>query len=47
MANSYTTNVQLAMPAPGDRTWNAPVNGNAQVLDSLAWIPMQKKRANI
>jgi hypothetical protein len=36
MANSYTTNVQLAMPAPGDRTWNAPVNGNAQVLDSLA-----------
>jgi hypothetical protein len=24
------------MPAPGDRTWNVPVNGNAQVLDALA-----------
>ena len=36
MANTYTTNVQLAMPAPGDRTWNVPVNGNAQVLDALA-----------
>jgi hypothetical protein len=21
---------------PGDRTWNVPVNGNAQVLDALA-----------
>jgi hypothetical protein len=38
MANNYTPNVQLAMPAPGDRTWNMPVNGNAQVLDSLAPI---------
>jgi hypothetical protein len=36
MANTYTPNVQLAMPAPGDRTWNMPVNGNAQVLDGLA-----------
>ena len=36
MANTYTRNVQLAMPAPGDRTWNVPVNGNAQVLDALA-----------
>ena len=36
MANTYTPNVQLAMPAPGDRTWNMPVNGNAQVLDALA-----------
>jgi hypothetical protein len=36
MANTYTPNVQLAMPAPGDRTWNLPVNGNAQVLDALA-----------
>ena len=36
MANTYTPNVQLAMPAPGDRTWNVPVNGNAQVLDALA-----------
>jgi hypothetical protein len=36
MANTYTINVQLAMPAPGDRTWNVPVNGNALALDSLA-----------
>jgi hypothetical protein len=36
MANTYTPNVQLAMPAPGDRIWNVPVNGNAQVLDALA-----------
>jgi hypothetical protein len=36
MSNSYTPNVQLAMPAPGDRTWNVPVNGNAQILDALA-----------
>ena len=36
MANTYTPNVQLAMPAPGDRTWNMPVNGNALVLDALA-----------
>jgi hypothetical protein len=26
------------MPAPGDRTWNVPVNGNAQLLDALAPI---------
>ena len=36
MANTYTPNVQLAMPAPGDRTWNMPVNGNALILDALA-----------
>ncbi len=36
MANTYTPNVQLAMPAPGDRTWNVPVNSNAYVLDALA-----------
>ena len=36
MANTYTPNVQLAMPAAGDRTWNVPVNGNAQALDALA-----------
>jgi hypothetical protein len=35
MANTFTPNVQLAMPAAGDRTWNVPVNGNAQVLDAL------------
>jgi hypothetical protein len=36
MANTYTPNVRLAMPAAGDRTWNVPVNGNAQFLDALA-----------
>jgi hypothetical protein len=36
MANTYTPNVQLAMPAAGDRTWNVPVNTNAQALDALA-----------
>jgi hypothetical protein len=36
MANTYTPNIQLAMPAPGDRTWNVAVNGNGQALDALA-----------
>jgi mRNA-degrading endonuclease toxin of MazEF toxin-antitoxin module len=36
MANTYTSNLQLAMPAPGDRTWNVPVNRNSQALDALA-----------
>lgn len=36
MANTYTSNVQLAMPASGDRTWNVPVNANAETLDALA-----------
>ena len=36
MANTYTSNIQLAMPGTGDRTWNMPVNGNAMVLDALA-----------
>lgn len=36
MSNTYTPNIQLAMPAPGDRTWNVPVNANAHVLDALA-----------
>ena len=40
MANTYTPNVQLAMPAPGDRTWNVPVNSNAQVLDALAPVAL-------
>ena len=35
MANTYTSRLQLAMPAAGDRTWNVPVNGNAQVLDAV------------
>jgi hypothetical protein len=36
MANTYTPNIQLALPATGDRTWNVPVNGNAETLDALA-----------
>jgi hypothetical protein len=36
MSNTYTPNLQLALPAAGDRTWNVPVNGNAQLLDALA-----------
>ena len=44
MANTYTPNVQLAMPAPGDRTWNVPVNGNAQVLDALAPVACARRR---
>ena len=36
MANTYTSNTQLAMPAVGDRTWNTPLNGNSQLLDALA-----------
>ena len=36
MPNSYTPNIQLAMPATGDRTWNVPVNGNVQAIDALA-----------
>jgi hypothetical protein len=38
MANTYTPNLQLAMPASGDRTWNVPVNGNALALDELTPI---------
>lgn len=34
--NTYTPNTQLAMPAPGDRIWNVPINGNSQILDALA-----------
>jgi hypothetical protein len=34
--NTYTPNVQLAMPASGDRTWNVALNANASALDALA-----------
>jgi hypothetical protein len=34
VANTYTPNAKLAMPAPGDRIWNVPVNGNAQIVDA-------------
>ena len=36
MSNTYTPNVQLAMPASGDRTWNVALNGNCSTLDALA-----------
>jgi hypothetical protein len=35
MANTYTANTKLAMPAVGDRTWNVPVNGNSQAIDAF------------
>ena len=44
MANTYTPNVQLAMPAAGDRTWNVAVNGNAQALDALAPVGGARRR---
>ena len=36
MSNTYTPNVQLAMPASGDRTWNVALNANSSALDVLA-----------
>jgi hypothetical protein len=36
MSNTYTPNVQLAMPASGDRTWNVALNANCSALDALA-----------
>jgi hypothetical protein len=36
MANSYTANTGLAMPALGDTSWNTPINGNAAILDGLS-----------
>lgn len=36
MPNTYTPNVQLAMPAIGDRGWNVALNSNCGLLDSLA-----------
>jgi hypothetical protein len=38
MSNTYTNNVQLAMPASGDRTWNVALNANCATLDALACI---------
>jgi hypothetical protein len=38
VANTYTSNAQLAMPAAGDRTWNVAMNGNSQLLDAIASI---------
>lgn len=36
MSNSYTSNIGLAMPAVGDRTWNFALIGNCSTLDALA-----------
>jgi hypothetical protein len=36
MSNTYTPNVQFAMPASGDRTWNVALNANCSTLDALA-----------
>ncbi len=36
MSNTYTPNVQLAMPASGDRSWNVALNANCSALDALA-----------
>lgn len=36
MSNTYTPNVQLALPAPGDRDWNVAVSGDFAALDALA-----------
>lgn len=36
MSTSYTTQLRLRKPGAGDRTWNTPVNENADLLDALA-----------
>src|SRR3974390_1546425 len=36
MSNTHTPNVQLAMPASGDRSWNVALNANFTALDALA-----------
>ncbi len=36
MSNTYTPNVQLALPAPGDRNWNVALSGDFAALDALA-----------
>jgi hypothetical protein len=38
MSNTYTPNVQLAMPASGDRSWNVALNANTSMLDALATV---------
>ncbi len=35
MANTYTSNIQLARPSAGDRGWDSPVNSNSSLLDAL------------
>lgn len=38
MANTYTSNVKLAMPTIGDTGWSVPVNGNCTALDGVAAV---------
>lgn len=38
MASTYTDNAGFAKPALGDRTWNVPVNANADALDGMTAI---------
>lgn len=35
MANTYTSNVKLAMPSTGDTGWSVPVNSNCTTLDNM------------
>lgn len=34
MANTYTTNYNLAKPAHGDVNWHIPINGNFDIIDT-------------
>ena len=34
MANTYTTNYNLAKPAHGDVDWHIPINGNFDIIDT-------------
>ena len=34
MANTYTTNYNLAKPANGDVDWHIPINGNFDIIDT-------------
>ncbi len=36
MSTTYTPNVKLAMPGPGDPNWNVAVNGNCTSIDGQA-----------
>jgi hypothetical protein len=36
MSTTYTQNARLAKPGPADRSWNLPLNANADAIDALA-----------
>lgn len=36
MATTYTTNVRLQKPGTADRSWDVPINANADALDAMA-----------